>query len=63
MAMSPQKAKPEDLRPDWRGRCHNCGSSPTVPLTGLCGPCTFGTAEAVGGGWWDEDTQSLSMDN
>jgi len=30
----------EDIEPDWGGECENCGASPTVPLTGLCGPCT-----------------------
>jgi hypothetical protein len=37
--------------PDWSGRCLNCGSSPVVPQTGLCGPCTFGEAETAGGNW------------
>lgn len=46
-------------RPDWSGKCHNCGSSPTVPVSGLCGPCHFGKAATVGGGWWDEGTDAL----
>lgn len=37
--------------PDWTGKCDNCGESPIVPETGLCGPCTFGEAETVGGNW------------
>ncbi len=28
--------------PDMVGTCSNCSGSPVVPLTGLCGPCTFG---------------------
>ena len=37
--------------PDWSGKCLACGATPTHPLTGLCGPCTFGEAETVGGNW------------
>jgi hypothetical protein len=37
--------------PDWSGKCEVCGESPIVPLTGLCGPCTFGEAETAGGNW------------
>ena len=40
-----------ETRPDWQSPCQNCGSVPTVPLTGLCGPCTFGEAETAGGDW------------
>ena len=43
-----------DFRPDWSMKCDNCLASPVVPLTGLCGPCNFGEAETVNGGWWDE---------
>jgi hypothetical protein len=39
------------LSPDWAGRCMQCGESPTLRLTGLCGPCTFGEAETYGGNW------------
>lgn len=49
-------------RPDWQGKCENCGSSPTVPTSGLCGPCHFGTAEAVGGGWWDEQANDFDKE-
>lgn len=52
------RAKPETLadddpriRPDWTKRCEVCGASPIVPLTGLCGPCTFGEADTSGGNW------------
>lgn len=36
---------------DWKGKCDNCGASPTVSATGLCGPCTWGESETVGGNW------------
>jgi hypothetical protein len=37
--------------PDWNGRCEVCGESPIVPETGMCGPCTFGSADTIGGNW------------
>lgn len=37
--------------PDWSGKCEVCGQSPIVPITGLCGPCTFGDASTAGGEW------------
>jgi hypothetical protein len=37
--------------PDWNHECEVCGQTPVVPLTGLCGPCTFGEADTVGGNW------------
>jgi hypothetical protein len=37
--------------PDWSGACDNCGASPVVPFSGLCGPCTFGEADTIGGNW------------
>jgi hypothetical protein len=42
---------PGATAPDWSGKCENCGASPIVPVTGMCGPCTFGEAETVGGNW------------
>lgn len=45
------KPKPRDVEPDWVGTCEVCGASPIVPATGMCGPCTFGEAETVGGNW------------
>ena len=44
----------EGFRPDWSLPCENCGASPIVPITGLCGPCNFGEADTLNGGWWDE---------
>ena len=46
-----QEAKPEHTAPDWTKHCENCGETPVVPLTGLCGPCTFGEADTAGGNW------------
>lgn len=31
--------------------CEVCGASPVVPITGMCGPCTFGEADTAGGNW------------
>ncbi len=43
---------PEDaLSPDWTGECMLCGSSPIMPATGMCGPCTFGEADTINGNW------------
>jgi len=41
----------EDTEPDWTTPCENCGAVPTVPSTGLCGPCTWGEADTAGGNW------------
>jgi len=44
--------KPDpDTEPDWTGSCEVCGQSPILPATGMCGPCTFGEADTVGGNW------------
>ncbi len=37
--------------PDWEGTCEICGDSPIVPVTGMCGPCTFGEADTMNGNW------------
>ena len=39
------------IEPDWKGKCEVCGASPTQPLTGMCGPCTFGEGESADGNW------------
>lgn len=31
--------------------CVQCGAVPTLPLTKLCGPCTFGDPATAGGNW------------
>jgi hypothetical protein len=36
---------------DWSRNCPNCGQTPVVEETGLCGPCTFGEAETADGNW------------
>lgn len=41
------------FRPDHSRQCENCQQTPVVPLSGLCGPCHFGTAAAVDGDWWN----------
>lgn len=40
-----------DIEPDYEGQCESCGASPILPVSGLCGPCTFGEAETVEGNW------------
>ena len=46
----------DKARPDWTRKCENCGAAPIVPMTGLCGPCTFGEADTIAGGWWNDET-------
>lgn len=41
----------ENTAPDWTKKCEVCGQKPIVPVTGMCGPCTFGEAETAGGNW------------
>lgn len=45
------KCSDADTEPDWDTPCEVCGQTPTVPITGLCGPCTFGEADTAGGNW------------
>ena len=49
--ISQQRAKSNDMTPDWTQECEVCGQTPVVPVTGMCGPCTFGEADTVGGNW------------
>jgi len=53
--LSPLKCK--QVTPDWESKCESCGASPILPLTGICGPCTFGEADTVGGDWMDQVTK------
>lgn len=46
-----RKPAPENTKPDWTRKCSECGKSPIVPVTGMCGPCTFGEAETANGNW------------
>lgn len=43
--------KDAEVKPDWSNGCENCGARPLLPLTGMCGPCTFGEADTAGGNW------------
>lgn len=40
-----------EVEPDWQSSCEVCGQSPILPITGMCGPCTFGEADTLHGGW------------
>ena len=46
-----KKPDSKATEPDWKKSCFVCGEKPTVPCTGMCGPCTFGEAETAGGNW------------
>lgn len=46
-----QRRHEDDFTPDWSGQCEVCGQGPIVSQTGMCGPCTFGEADTVGGNW------------
>lgn len=41
----------ERTKPDHTKTCEVCGASPIVPITGMCGPCTFGESETAVGNW------------
>lgn len=40
-----------EMKPDWSSSCASCSSSPVMPLTGMCGPCTTGDASTAQGEW------------
>ena len=42
----------KNFEPDWEHQCANCMAEPIVPISGLCGPCHFGTIDAILGEWW-----------
>jgi hypothetical protein len=48
---SKRDADPKLYAPDWSRKCEVCSATPIVPVTGMCGPCTFGEAETAGGNW------------
>jgi len=50
-----------DIEPKLDRTCEGCECyiEPVVPMSGLCGPCHFGTAEALGGSWWHDTKQEL----
>ena len=37
--------------PDWTSKCEVCDATPVHPMTGMCGPCTFGEADTAAGNW------------
>jgi hypothetical protein len=41
----------EAFEKDWSRKCENCGETPVVNATGLCGPCTFGESDTAHGNW------------
>ena len=61
----PMANKPIELErfePDYESKCFVCKASPTVTgvrngkvivETDLCGPCTWGTAQALDVEWWN----------
>ena len=46
-----RQATKEEMEPDWTKKCIVCGNVPTVPVTEMCGPCTWGEAATAGGNW------------
>jgi len=44
-------AQDKEVEPDWDHECEVCGQRPILPVSGMCGPCTFGDAETAGGDW------------
>lgn len=49
-----KKPKPitdAEIKPDYTKKCIVCGASPVMPVTQMCGPCTFGDASTFGGNW------------
>lgn len=42
---------PKEVLPDNTKECIVCGNKPIIPVTGMCGVCTFGEAECVNGNW------------
>ena len=45
------KDKCDETEPDWSGKCDVCGQAPIIPVSGMCGPCTFGEAKTANGNW------------
>lgn len=45
--------------PDYTRKCENCGASPVVSLTGLCGPCTFGESVCSDSKEWEGEYERL----
>jgi len=47
----PLQCDSPDMALDWDTTCEVCGEVPTVPASGMCGPCTFGDASTINGNW------------
>jgi hypothetical protein len=50
-APAPRQMTTAEATPDWGTGCMNCGQSPVLPVTQMCGPCTFGEADTLHGNW------------
>jgi hypothetical protein len=37
--------------PDYTNACEVCGATPVHKVTGMCGPCSFGEVDTLGGNW------------
>ena len=48
---TPKKPVQTAEAPDWASKCDVCGSSPVMPETGMCGPCSTGEADTALGDW------------
>jgi hypothetical protein len=48
---APDDKYTDKTRPDWSRKCEICKASPIVPVTGMCGPCTFGESDTRDGNW------------
>lgn len=46
-----EKPRQPEFSPDYEGECIVCGASPIVPISGMCGPCTWGEADTIDGNW------------
>ena len=42
---------PDEVEPNYEDKCVVCEQVPTMPLTGMCGPCTTGESATAGGNW------------
>ena len=58
---TPEKMR-KDYEPNYVKACENCETIPTVPISGLCGPCHWGAAKTIDGGWWDEKNCDLNWE-
>jgi len=52
----------KNFKPNWNYSCSNCMGTPVVPISGLCGPCHFGTIDAILGEWWDPVNEEINFE-